>query len=234
MAPFLFRDQHHGHATTFHARRLLDARDVRDLLGDPVEHRLAELGVRDRAAAEEHRDLHAVPLAEEGPDVTHLEVDVVNARLRADLHFLQHDGGRLLAGLLRLLLLGVPELAVVHDPADRGLGGGRDLDQVELALLGDPERLLGRHDAELRAVGVDHADLSRTDLVVDPGLVLDLGYGAPPGTVASAAVRATNVSSGNASWPGPAPRGATVPAAASRSPTTATTGTFSSCASRTL
>src|SRR2546425_767206 len=136
--PFLLADQHYRHATAFHARLLLDAGHVGHLLGDPVEHRLAELGVRDRAPAEEDRHLDAV------------------------------------------------------------------------------------------AVGQEAADLP-----VDPCLLLDLGYGTPPGMRAWAAVAATNASTAIVCGAPPV-RGATVPAAASRSPTTATTGTFSSSASRTL
>src|SRR5438128_676780 len=231
--PFLLADQHDRHATAFHARLLLDAGHVGHLLGDPVEHRLAELGVRDRAPAEEDRHLDAVALGQEAADVPHLEVDVVRARLRADLHLLQDGGGRLLARLLRLLLLRIAELSEVHDAADGRVRGGRDLDQVELLLLRQAERLLRRHDAELRAVGADDAHLARPDLRVDPCLVLDLGYGTPPGMRAWAAVAATNASTAVVCGAPPV-RGATVPAAASRSPTTATTGTFSSSASRTL
>src|SRR5262249_4219324 len=167
-------------------------------------------------------------------DVAHLEVDVVTARLRADLHFLQHGRGRLLARLLRLLLLRVAELAEVHDAADGRVRGGCDLDQVEVLLLREPERVLGRHDAQLGAVGADDAALARADVGVDAGLVLDLGYGAPPGSRAAAAVSATNAASAIASCTAPPVRGATVSDAASRSPTTTITGTFSSCASRTL
>src|SRR5262245_2394750 len=231
---FLLRDQHHRHAAAFHARLLLDGRDVAELVRDAVEHRLPELGMRDRAATEEDRDLHPVSVAEEVADVADLEVDVVGTRLGTDLHFLQDRRRGLLPRLLRLLLLRVPKLPVVHDPADRRVRGGCHLDEIEVALLRDAHRVLRRHDAELRAVGVDDADLARADVRVDPGLVFDLGYAAPPGTRASAAVRATNSASGTASCPGVALRGATVPAAASRSPTTAMTGTFASCASRTL
>src|SRR5206468_4847882 len=62
-------------------------------------------------------------------------------------------------------------------------------------LLRDAVGVVGSHDAELRSVGVDDADLPGTDLGVDARLLFDLGYAAPPGTQASAAVRATNMSS---------------------------------------
>src|SRR3989475_11100588 len=107
-------------------------------------------------------------------------------------------------------------------------------DQVELLLLRDAQRVGRQHDPELRAGGVDHADLAGADVVVDSRLLFDLSYATPPGRRASPATRATNASRGTAACGAPSPRGATVLAAASRSPTTAMTGTFSTCASRTL
>src|SRR5207237_7330701 len=113
------------------------------------------------------------------------------------------------------------------------VGRRRDLDQIEIALLRGAERVLHRHHAELCAVGIDHTHLAGTDLAVHAGLVLDFRYATPPGMRACCTVRATKSASDSVSA-GPAVRGATVPAAASRSPTTAMTGIFSSCASRTL
>jgi hypothetical protein len=114
-----------------------------------------------------------------------------------------------------------------------GFAVGATSTRVEVALLRDPHRVLRRHDAELRAVGVDDAHLARAGCCDSPGLLFDLGYahlrdrGVRRG-------RATNSVERDGS-PAPARvRGATVPAAASRSPTTAMTGTFASCASRTL
>ena len=73
-----------------------------------------------------------------------------------------------LLGLLRCLVL---VLAVVHDPADRRVGLGGHLDEVEVELTGDGECLGQRLDADLRAVGSDEADLAGSDAIVDPGLV---------------------------------------------------------------
>jgi transaldolase len=88
--------------------------------------------------------------------------------------------------------------------------------------------------AELGAVGVDHADLARADLLIHPDCVLDLRSDAPPGMRASSTTRATNASRATAGSLFPPMRGATVPSAASRSPITAMIGTFCTCASRIL
>src|SRR5262245_19180522 len=234
VAVALAAHQHHRHLPAFHARLLLHLRDVGHRLRNAVEHGAPQLRVRDRAPAEEHGHLHPVAIPEEITDVTDLEVDVVPAGLRPELHFLELAGGILLARLLRLLLLGVLVLAVVHDPAHRRVGGGRDLDQVELLAVGDALGIRGRHHTELLPVAVADTDLTGTDLLVDAGAVFALRYDAPPGMRASARVRATKASSASAPRFSPPMRGATVPSAASRSPTTARTGIFSSCASRIL
>src|SRR5262249_13514617 len=230
----LLPHEHHGHLPAFHPRLLLDLRHVRHLAGDAVQHGAAQLGMRDGAAPEEDGDLHPMSLAEEIANVTDLEIDVMTAGLGPELHFLQLAGGVLLARGLRLLLLGVLVLPVVHDPAHGRGRGGRDVDQVELLLIGDALGVGRRHHAELRSVAVDHADLAGADLLVDADSLLDFRYDAPPGMRASRPTCATKASSDSAGRFSPPTRGATLASAASRSPTTASTGIFSSCASRIL
>src|SRR5262249_50320080 len=71
-----------------------------------------------------------------------------------------------LAALSRLL---VTQLPVVEDLAHRRPLVGRHLDQVEVGLAGHVQRLGGRHDAELFAVGADQAHRTYADLLVDAG-----------------------------------------------------------------
>jgi hypothetical protein len=95
----------------------------------------------------------------------------VGCDLRAQLDLAHVHLLLVLAGGLRLLLLLVLVLRVVQDPADRRLRGGRDLDQVEVLLLGPGQRLLGRDHADLLTALVDQAHLGNADALVDPGLV---------------------------------------------------------------
>jgi hypothetical protein len=69
--------------------------------------------------------------------------------------------------LLLLLALLVLELAVVEDPANRGLSVRRNLDQVELRLIGHATGVLGQDDAHLLPLFVDQPDLGDADPVVD-------------------------------------------------------------------
>src|SRR5690606_3422318 len=102
----------------------------------------------------------------EAPDMLHLEGHVVLFRLRAELDLLRLDGRCTLARLLLFLRLFVLVLAVIHDPADRRERARRDLDDIEPPLLGESERFVRRHDAELLLVGND-ANLGNANPVVD-------------------------------------------------------------------
>ena len=133
---------------------------------------LPELGVLHLPAPEHDRDLDLVALAEELLDLAGLGVEVAGADLGPVLHLLDRDVGALAAGLLGLLRRLVLVLAVVHDPADRRVGLVGHLDEVEVQLTGDGECLGQRLDADLRAVGSDQADLTGSDAIVDPGLVV--------------------------------------------------------------
>ena len=71
---------------------------------------------------------------------------------------------------MRALVL---ELAVVHELADRRPGHRRDLDEVELGLLCQAQRILDAHDADLLALGTDEPHFGNTDPVVDAELGAD-------------------------------------------------------------
>jgi hypothetical protein len=98
------------------------------------------------------------------------------------------------------VLLGLPvrELAVVHHPANRWIGIGRHLHQVELELRGSLSRGVCRDDAELLAVGVDQADLRNPDLFVDPVLFLFGNTLAPCARPAEQAIRRMSLHTGAA------------------------------------
>ena len=114
------------------------------------------------------------PALQEPHDVTLLGLVVVLVDLGTKLHLLD-DHVRLvptrLTGLLGVLVL---ELPVVHELADGRLALRRDLDQVEVGLLGELQCLVGRDDADGLAVGSDEADLGNPDPVVDTQLGADM------------------------------------------------------------
>ena len=89
----------------------------------------------------------------------HLEVVVVDADLGPELDLLDLDLLLVLLGLVILLVLLVQELAVVRDLADRRVGRGRDLDEVEAPVAGQLDGLDRRQDAEGVLLLVDDPNL---------------------------------------------------------------------------
>src|SRR5262249_14323779 len=124
------------------------------------------------AAPEHDRDLDLRALVEEPRDVAFLGLVVVCPDLGPELDLLDVDLRLVLAGELRLLLLLVPVLPVVHDPGDRWVCLGRDLDEIEVLPVGVLTGLVRRLDAELRSVLVDQPDPGHANRVVDARLGL--------------------------------------------------------------
>jgi hypothetical protein len=118
------------------------------------------------AAAEHDRHLDLVSLPQEPLDVALLGAVVVRVDLRPDLDLLD-DRLRLvlarLPGLERRLIL---ELAEVHEFGDRRTRRRRHLDEVEIRLLGQPERIGDRDDPDLLTGGADEPDFRYPDTVV--------------------------------------------------------------------
>jgi hypothetical protein len=105
----------------------------------------------------------------------------VDVDVRAQLDLFDLDGLLLLARLRRLLLRLELVFAVVQDLYDRRARVRRDLDQIETGLFGELTCLFDVDDAAVLTIMVDELDLRNTDLVVDPGTLLD-GGGSTIGT----------------------------------------------------
>src|SRR4029453_14071030 len=143
---------------------------------EPLQEAVAELGQGLLPAAEHDGDLDLVALLEEPDDVTLLGRVVVRVDLRSELHLLDDRVRLVLARLTGLHGRLVLELAVVHELADRRSGHRGDLDQVEIGLLGQTQRVTD---------GTDKPPLVYADPVVDPGLGADgasLTLSVTPGT----------------------------------------------------
>ncbi len=89
------------------------------------------------------------------------------ARPRSQADLLDLDNLLRLSRLAFLLLLVELVFAKVEQAADRRHGIGRDLNQVQTAVEGQPERLLDREDAELVALFVDDPHLADPNLLIN-------------------------------------------------------------------
>ena len=104
--------------------------------------------------------------------VAHLGIEIAFADLGAELHFLDRDLNGLLARFLGLLAFLVPKLSVVHDPAHRWVRHRCHLDEIEVLLAGESERIWQILDSKLAAVCADETNLTGADAVVVPVLRL--------------------------------------------------------------
>jgi hypothetical protein len=132
------RANHHDHVPAVLLRLRLDEAKLLDVAGQSLQQLVAEFRPRLLATAEHDRHLHLVALPEEPLDMALLGAVVVRVDLRPDLDLLDDR--------LRLVLARFPgfqgrlvlELAEVHELADRRPRRRRDLDKVEVGLLGKP------------------------------------------------------------------------------------------------
>src|SRR3954453_6539532 len=177
------RGHHHDHVAPVLLGLELDVAELLHVLREPLQQAEPELGARLLTAAEHDRDLDLVARFQEPHYVTLLGLVVVRVDLRPELHLLDdrvHLVTACLTGLLRGLVL---VLAVVHELADRWPGGGCDLDEVEVGLLGQSQCIADGDDADLLTVGTDEPHFRDADPVVDAGFDAD---GASSGFAATA------------------------------------------------
>ena len=155
------------HAATLEQRLPLDRPVLREELGRAHQQVASEVGVADLAPAEADGDLDAIPVLEELSSSSRLHLEIVDVDLDAQPDLL--EGLRLL--LLLLFALPLLELVlvlpVVEDAAHRRDGRWRHFDEVQPLLLGQRERLEGRHHAELLPLIVDDPNLADPDHLVD-------------------------------------------------------------------
>src|SRR3990172_7282421 len=166
-SPIPERRENHDHVATVEDGLLLDRAQLLHVAGEPHEEVATPLRVERLAPPEHDRDLHLRPLVEEADDVPLLGLVVVVPDLRSELDLLDLDLELVLAGLLCALFLLVAVLRVVHDPGDRRVRIGRDLDEIEPLLECELERLLRLGDPDLPSVLVDETDARDANLLVD-------------------------------------------------------------------
>src|SRR3954468_10399611 len=167
------RGHHHDHVAAVLLRLELDVAELLHVFREPLEQPEPELGTRLLTATEHDRDLDFVARFQEPHDVTFLGLVVVRIDLRPELHLFDdrvHLVAACLTGLLRVLVL---PLSVVHELGHGRTGGGSDLDEIEVCLLSESQRVADGDDADLLAVGTDESHFGNADPVVDAGFDAD-------------------------------------------------------------
>ena len=128
---------------------------------------LSERRMRHFTATETYSDFDSVAIVQELDCAFDLGIEVVGVDARGHANLLDLDDLLVLSSFLFLLELLEPELAVVHDLADRGNGVRRNLDQIEIFFFGQRQSSGGRHNTKLIAFSSDHAEFLVPDFLVD-------------------------------------------------------------------
>src|SRR5262249_6942222 len=166
-ARYLFgRGQDRVHRVAFHARPELHNSFFADLADQAIEHIAAQVLVGHFPSAEAQAGLYLVAFTQEAQHMVALGNVIVLVHIDAELHFLQHDLFLILLGRALFLFLLVQVFAVIHDAANRGHGIRRDLYQVKILLPRLFDGIVRGHNAQLVAIAIDHADLSRADALI--------------------------------------------------------------------
>ena len=129
------------------------------------------------AAAEAERHFDFVAFFEEAAHGLHLGIVIMIVDAGAKLDLLDFDDLLLLAGFGGFLLFEEAELPVVEDLANRRIGGGDDLDEVEACVVGDLLGFQHRDDPSILTFGVDQLNFIGADVAIDawPVLLRDRG-----------------------------------------------------------
>jgi hypothetical protein len=167
----LVGSQDHDHIPPVEAWNRLGLAHAIHLIGDAVEDLLAQFGMEDLSATEHDRDLDLVTFVEEFGHLAGLGVEVAGTDLRPVLHLLDPYVDRLASRFLGSLCRIELELAVVHDSGHGWIRRWGYLDQVEIELTGNVQRLRKQLDTKLFSIGVYQAYFASADTVVDPGLI---------------------------------------------------------------
>src|SRR5207248_8860859 len=125
------------------------------------------------ASAEPDGDLDLVAFQEKLLDRLTLEVEVVLVRRRAHADLFEQGNLLVLPRFALFLVLLEPELAVVHEAADRGDGSWGNLDEIYITFLRHSESFEEGDYSELFATFANHTNFAGADSLVDPELFTD-------------------------------------------------------------
>ena len=131
-----------------------------------LEERDTDLWVSDASSPEHHGELDLGSQGQQLLSGAKLGVKVVLAYSGAEPHLPQGGGLLRLSGLPVLLGLDVLELAVVQQPANRGIGRWGYLNQVQVLLLRESQGLLQGQNAQLGIILCNDSDVGRPNTLV--------------------------------------------------------------------
>ena len=173
---FFLGGKHDNHAFPFEKGHLLHFSVVFEVIGKAQQQYLSLLFEENRTAFEKDISLYLGAFFEEAFGVFELEVVIVVVGLRPETDFLDNDFRRFGLLLFQPFLLLIEKLLVIDDPANRGNGIGRNLDQVETLFFGNAQSVVCGINS-LFDIFSDKADFTRPYSFVDRILVYTVFFG---------------------------------------------------------
>jgi hypothetical protein len=151
----LFRNKESDIGISLHFRRPFQLCHIAQFLNQPIHQFPPQLLVRHLSSPEDNGSLCLIPFRQESHDVVFLKLKIVLLRLWPEFNFF--DGNLLLMllcfmGPLAFLIL---EFAVIHNPANRGIGSWSYLHEIHIAGSGNGQSFFRRHDSQLPGLFVD-------------------------------------------------------------------------------
>lgn len=162
----------HVDVSTGHLRLLIHMPHVVQVFFDPLGKLMTKLLVGHLTSFELELNAHLVSFSQEVLRMKDFDMIVVRVDADTELQFLHLATLLMLVGFLLVLLLKVFVFAVIDDLADRGFSVRGDLDKIKTPFTRHTDRLCrGQHTIHVIRYTIDHADLRRTDTLVNAGLI---------------------------------------------------------------
>lgn len=164
---FQFRGDDHIQIAPFDTRLIFYDGNILYLRRKTVNQSAANVHMGNFSSPEDQSDLRFVPFFEKTPYMLDFKLKVMIIRLGTKFHLFKLNMNLLLFGLLQFLALLVLELSVVHNPADGGNSGGRNLNKIKLLLFGHFKSLGDRYNTQRFAIRANYAYFRDPDGLVD-------------------------------------------------------------------
>jgi hypothetical protein len=154
------------HGIALHARPEFHNPFIADFSHQALQNFSSQILVGHFASAEAQAGLDLVAFPKKPQNMVSFSDVIVLIHIDAELYFFQDDLFLVLFCRPFLLFLLIKELAVIHNPANRGLCSGGDLYQIKSLFPGLSRRILRRHDAKLLAIRANHAYFTCADPLI--------------------------------------------------------------------
>jgi len=138
-----------------------------NVFDQPLQNLASQPGACHFASAEEDRSLDLVAFTQKAQHMVLFGLVIVVVHIDAELDLFYGDRLLMFLGFALFLFLLVEILPVIHDAAHGRLRGGRNLNQIQILFAGFSDCFVGRHDAELLSLVINHANFARPNTVVD-------------------------------------------------------------------